>query len=185
MPIIPSQNHKFQEAEAGESWVPSQPRLHSKILVFCFVLLLFLFFLKNRENCKEKKPSFCLWVPLSKGGYGKHFIAINCRWERSWPLGDYDPIIRIRERFSALLPASLHLPFSCGFSPYRILSCTKRAMPILLLTLPHYVILFLKLDILFVHISNVIPFLGFLSANPLSHPPLPCFYEGVPSIPLH
>jgi hypothetical protein len=38
---------------------------------------------------------------------------------------------------------------------------------------------FFKLVILFICISNVIPFLGFPSANPLSHP-FPCFYEGAP-----
>ena len=52
------------------------------------------------------------------------------------------------------------------------------------------------MDILFIYISNVIPFPGFPSATPLSHPPLPFFYEGAPpstysllphrpSIPLH
>jgi hypothetical protein len=49
---------------------------------------------------------------------------------------------------------------------------------------PHTIVLFcfliFKLDILFVYISNVIPFPGFPSANPLFHPPLPCFYEGAP-----
>jgi hypothetical protein len=34
------------------------------------------------------------------------------------------------------------------------------------------------------YISNVIPFASFPSANLLSHPPLPCFYEGVP-LPTH
>jgi len=52
------------------------------------------------------------------------------------------------------------------------------------------------LDILFIYISNFIPLPGFPSANPLSHLPSPCFYEGAlspthpllshsPSIPLH
>ena len=35
-------------------------------------------------------------------------------------------------------------------------------------------------DILFIYISNVIPFHCFPSANPLSHLPFPCFYEGAP-----
>jgi hypothetical protein len=30
------------------------------------------------------------------------------------------------------------------------------------------------------YFSNVIPFPGFPSANPLFHHPLPCFYEGAP-----
>jgi hypothetical protein len=37
------------------------------------------------------------------------------------------------------------------------------------------------LDIFFLYISNVIPFPGFPSANTISHPPTPYFYEGVPS----
>jgi hypothetical protein len=52
------------------------------------------------------------------------------------------------------------------------------------------------LDILFIYISNVIPFLSFPSTTPLYHPPLPCFFKGDPqptyllplsgpSIPLH
>jgi hypothetical protein len=56
--------------------------------------------------------------------------------------------------------------------------------------------LFFKLDILFICILNVIFFSSFPSANLLSHPSLPCFYEGtlaptypllshLPSIPLH
>jgi hypothetical protein len=36
------------------------------------------------------------------------------------------------------------------------------------------------LDILYIYISNIIPFPGLPSANPLSHSPLPCFYEGSP-----
>jgi hypothetical protein len=39
---------------------------------------------------------------------------------------------------------------------------------------------FFKLDILFIYTSNVMPFHGFPSANLLSHPLLPCFYEGAP-----
>jgi len=39
--------------------------------------------------------------------------------------------------------------------------------------------LLLLLDILFMYISNVIPFPCFHSGNPLSHPPSPCFYEDV------
>ena len=35
------------------------------------------------------------------------------------------------------------------------------------------------MDILFIYISNVIPFSGFPSRNPLTHPPSPCFCEGV------
>ena len=34
------------------------------------------------------------------------------------------------------------------------------------------------MDILLVYILNVIPFSGFPSVNPLSHLPLPSFYEG-------
>jgi len=52
------------------------------------------------------------------------------------------------------------------------------------------------LDILFIYSSNVIPFPGFPSRNPLSYSPSFCFYEGAPptthsllsphpSIPLH
>jgi hypothetical protein len=42
------------------------------------------------------------------------------------------------------------------------------------------------LFIFFINISNVIPFPGFPSRKPLSHPPSPCFYEGAlpPSLPL-
>ena len=36
------------------------------------------------------------------------------------------------------------------------------------------------LDILFIYISNVIPFPGLPSRNPLAHPSSPCFYEGAP-----
>ena len=45
---------------------------------------------------------------------------------------------------------------------------------------------FFLLDILFIYISIVIPFPGFPSRNPLSHPSSPCFYEGAhpPSYPL-
>jgi hypothetical protein len=39
---------------------------------------------------------------------------------------------------------------------------------------------FFLLGIFFIYISNVIFFPGFPSATPLSHPPSPCFYEGVP-----
>ena len=39
-------------------------------------------------------------------------------------------------------------------------------------------VLFFLLDILFIYISNVIPFPSFPSGNPLSHPLSPCFYEG-------
>jgi len=35
-----------------------------------------------------------------------------------------------------------------------------------------------------IYISNVISFLSFQSINPLSHPPSPCFYNGVPP-PIH
>jgi hypothetical protein len=35
------------------------------------------------------------------------------------------------------------------------------------------------LNIFFIYVSNVIPFSVSLS-SPLSHPPSPCFYEGVP-----
>ena len=41
------------------------------------------------------------------------------------------------------------------------------------------------MDILFIYISSVIPFPGFPSKNPLSHPPSPCFYEGTPPPPTH
>ena len=52
------------------------------------------------------------------------------------------------------------------------------------------------MNILFIYVSNVIPLPCFPSVNPLSHPPLPCFFEGAPpptypllphhpSIPLH
>jgi len=40
------------------------------------------------------------------------------------------------------------------------------------------------LDILFIYISNVIPFPGFAPRNPLFHPFFPCFYEGAPP-PIH
>ena len=40
------------------------------------------------------------------------------------------------------------------------------------------------LFIFFINISNVIPFPGFPSRKPLSHPPSPCFYEGAPP-PIH
>jgi hypothetical protein len=40
------------------------------------------------------------------------------------------------------------------------------------------------LDILFIYISNVILFAGFLSANPLSYPTPLLFYEGAP-LPSH
>ena len=45
---------------------------------------------------------------------------------------------------------------------------------------------FFLLDILFIYISNVIPFSTFPSRNLLSHPPSPCFYEGafLPTYPL-
>jgi hypothetical protein len=40
---------------------------------------------------------------------------------------------------------------------------------------------FLLLDIFFIYISNVIPFqISLPPGNTLSHPPSPCFYEGVP-----
>ena len=38
---------------------------------------------------------------------------------------------------------------------------------------------FFLLDIFFIYISNIIPFPGFSFENHLSHPPSPCFYEGV------
>jgi hypothetical protein len=37
--------------------------------------------------------------------------------------------------------------------------------------------------ILFIYLSNIIPFPGFPSANLLSHPPSPCFYEVAPPTP--
>ena len=40
---------------------------------------------------------------------------------------------------------------------------------------------FVLLDIFFIYISNVIPFPRSPSENPLSNPPSPCFYKGVPS----
>jgi hypothetical protein len=43
----------------------------------------------------------------------------------------------------------------------------------------------LLLDIFFIYISNVIPFPGLSSKNPLSHPPSPCLYEGAPHLPTH
>jgi hypothetical protein len=46
-------------------------------------------------------------------------------------------------------------------------------------TLLVFLFLFL-LDILFIYISNVIPFSGFPSGNLLSHPSSPGFYEGAP-----
>ena len=48
---------------------------------------------------------------------------------------------------------------------------------------------YILLDILFIYISNVIPFPGFPSTNPYSISLLPCFYKGVlphrPAIPIH
>jgi hypothetical protein len=41
------------------------------------------------------------------------------------------------------------------------------------------------LDILFIYISNIIPFPGFHSATPLSHPPSLCFYGDIPHPPTH
>jgi hypothetical protein len=46
-------------------------------------------------------------------------------------------------------------------------------------------IFFFFFDILFIYISHLIPFLGFPTANPLSHVPSPCFYEGSPYPPWH
>ena len=43
---------------------------------------------------------------------------------------------------------------------------------------------FLLLDIFYIYISNVIPFPGFPSRNPLFHPSFHCFYEGV-HLPTH
>jgi len=43
---------------------------------------------------------------------------------------------------------------------------------------------FFKLDILLIYISNITPFPGFYSRNPLFHPPSLCFYEGAPPHPL-
>jgi hypothetical protein len=37
-----------------------------------------------------------------------------------------------------------------------------------------------SLDILFIYISNVIPFHSFCSRNPLSYPSSPCFYKDTP-----
>ena len=55
--------------------------------------------------------------------------------------------------------------------------------------------IFLLLDIFFLYISNVNPFPGLPSGNPLSYPPFPCFHESAssrpptppsrPGIPLH
>ena len=39
---------------------------------------------------------------------------------------------------------------------------------------------FFLLDILFIYILNVIPFPGYPSRKPTSHPPSTCFYEGDP-----
>ena len=47
--------------------------------------------------------------------------------------------------------------------------------------LPQNQIFFVLLDIFFIYISNVIPFPRSPSENPLSNPPSPCFYKGVPS----
>jgi hypothetical protein len=43
-----------------------------------------------------------------------------------------------------------------------------------------YYFFYFLLDILFIYISNVIPFPSFPSTNPLSHPPSPRLYEGAP-----
>jgi hypothetical protein len=40
--------------------------------------------------------------------------------------------------------------------------------------------LFFSLDILFIYISNFIPFPSFLSTNPLSHPPAPAYMRVLP-----
>jgi hypothetical protein len=53
-----------------------------------------------------------------------------------------------------------------------------------------FIFLSLLLDIFFIYITNVIPFPGFPSKNPLSHPPSPClpthpFPLPCPGIPLH
>jgi hypothetical protein len=45
--------------------------------------------------------------------------------------------------------------------------------------------LFIFLDILCIHISNVISFPSFPSRKPLSHPPSPCFYDDVSPYPPH
>jgi hypothetical protein len=57
-----------------------------------------------------------------------------------------------------------------------------------------FLFLDILLNILFIYISNIIPFPGFPSANTLFHPLSPCFYEDAPAptnppqrpgIPLH
>jgi hypothetical protein len=50
------------------------------------------------------------------------------------------------------------------------------------IVLPNAFFLSFLLDIFFIYISSIIPFLGSLPppGNHLSHPPSPCFYEGVP-----
>jgi hypothetical protein len=43
-----------------------------------------------------------------------------------------------------------------------------------------FFLFFFKLDILFIYISNVIPFPGFSSEDSLSYSTTPCFYESAP-----
>jgi hypothetical protein len=50
----------------------------------------------------------------------------------------------------------------------------------LFLPLPFFHIVSFLLVILFIYISNVTLLLGFPTASPLSHSPLPWFYKGVP-----
>lgn len=73
------------------------------------------------------------------------------------------------------------LPESCGIHQSQATRLSQGIFDWLILLAGKSVgDLFLKLDIVFVYFSNVIPFPSFPSANPLFHLPLPCFYESAP-----